>query len=147
MTIYLSPSSIDITILEGAGVQTLGQFCHSKHFVRTFAGGTRHSSLLLVRPFASFLWPIYTTDLTRLMPVFQRLLERFGIAQLCVADRGMISASTIAALLKAGLAYIRRARAVHQGGPQLVIEDDGVAVPLVIPRQKGETQLAIGGRR
>ena len=24
-----------------------------------------------------------------------------------------------------------------------MIEDDGVAVPLVIPRQKGETQLAI----
>ena len=41
------------------------------------------------------------------MPVVQRLRERFGIAQVCiVADRGMISAATIAALEKAGLAYI-----------------------------------------
>jgi hypothetical protein len=41
------------------------------------------------------------------MPVVQRLLERFGIAPICVvADRGMISATTIAALEKAGLKYI-----------------------------------------
>ena len=46
------------------------------------------------RPFASFLWPGNTADVTRLMPVVQRLRERFGIAQVCsVADRGMISAA------------------------------------------------------
>jgi len=49
------------------------------------------------RPFASFLWPGNTTDVTRLMPVVQRLRERFGIAQVCVVvNRGMIAA-TIAA--------------------------------------------------
>ena len=33
------------------------------------------------RPFASFLWPGNTADVTRLMPVVQRSRERFGIAQ------------------------------------------------------------------
>ena len=97
------------------------------------------------RPFASFLWPGNTADVTRLMPVVQRLHERFGIAHVCiVADRGMISAATIAALEKAGLAYILgvRERSTKEVRNE-VIEDDGVAVPLVIPRQKGETQLAI----
>ena len=37
------------------------------------------------RPFASFLWPGNTADVTRLMPVVQRLRERFGIAQVYVA--------------------------------------------------------------
>ena len=97
------------------------------------------------RPFASFLWPGNTADVTRLMPVVQRLRERFGIAQVCVvADRGMISAATIAALEKAGLEYILgvRERSTKEVRTE-VIEDDGVAVPLTIPRQKGETQLAI----
>jgi hypothetical protein len=97
------------------------------------------------RPFASCLWPGNTADVTRLMPVVQRLRERFGIAQVCiVADRGMISAATLAALEKAGLEYILgvRERSTKEVRNE-VIEDDGVAVPLVIPRQKGETQLAI----
>ena len=131
---------------EGAGGQTLGQFGHSKdyrpHLKQVVLGMVLDGD---DRPFASFLWPGNTADVTRLMPVVQRLRERFGIAQMCiVADRGMISAATIAALEKAGLAYIlgvreRSTKEVRNG----VIEDDGVAVPLVIPRQKGETQLAI----
>ena len=65
----------------------------------------------------------------------------------------MISAATIADLEASGLDYIlgvreRSTREVRED----VIDDDGMAVPLVIPRQKGETQLAIknitvGGRR
>ncbi len=97
------------------------------------------------RPFASFLWPGNTADVTRLTPVVQRLRERFGIARVCVvADRGMISAATIAALDKADIEYILgvRERSTKQVRDE-VIEDDGVAVPLVIPRQRGETQLAI----
>jgi Sulfatase/Transposase DDE domain len=86
-----------------------------------------------------------TADVTRLTPVFERLRARFGIAQICVvADRGMISAATIAALEKAGVQYILgvRERSTKEVRNE-AIEDDGVAVPLVIPRQKGETQLAI----
>ena len=75
----------------------------------------------------------------------RRLRERFGIHEACsVADRGMISADTIAALEAEKIQYIlgvreRTSREVRAE----VIEDDGVAVPLVIPRQKGETELAI----
>jgi hypothetical protein len=65
----------------------------------------------------------------------------------------MIAAATIADLEASGIDYIlgvreRSTREVRED----VIDDDGVAVPLAIPRQKGETQLAIktvtiGGRR
>ena len=97
------------------------------------------------RPIASFLMPGNTADVTLLVPVVKRLRERFGIARACiVADRGMISADTIAALEAEKIEYIlgvreRTSREVRTG----VIEDDGLAVPLVIPRQKGETELAI----
>ena len=82
---------------EGAGGQTLGQFGHSKdyrpHLKQVVLGMVLDGD---DRPFASFLWPGNTADVTRLMPVVQRLRERFGIAQVCiVADRGMISAATI----------------------------------------------------
>jgi Transposase DDE domain len=131
---------------EGAGGETLGQFGHSKdyrpHLKQVVLGMVLDGA---DRPFASFLWPGNTADVTRLTPVVQRLRERFGIARVCVvADRGMISAATIAALEKADIEYILgvRERSTKQVREE-VIEDDGVAVPLVIPRQKGETQLAI----
>ena len=97
------------------------------------------------RPIASFLMPGNTADVTTLLPVERRLKERFGIQRACiVADRGMISAATIANLEANGIDYIlgvreRSTREVRED----VIDDDGVAVPLVIPRQKGETQLAV----
>jgi hypothetical protein len=95
-----------------------------------------------------------TADVTTLVPVVHRLRERFGITRACVvADRGMISAETIAALEAADVDYIlgARERSVKEIYEK-VITDDGVPVPLTIPRQKGETQLAvkdvtIGGRR
>ena len=41
------------------------------------------------------------------MPVVDRLRDRFGVGRLCVvADRGMISAATIAALGERKLEYI-----------------------------------------
>jgi transposase len=97
------------------------------------------------RPIASFLMPGNTADVTLLLPVVKRLRERFGIRDACiVADRGMISADTIAALETEKIQYIlgvreRTSREVRAE----VIEDDGLTVPLVIPRQKGETELAI----
>jgi transposase len=131
---------------EGAGGETLGQLGHSKdyraHLKQVVLGMVLDGD---DRPFASFLWPGNTADVTRLMPVVQRLRERFGIARVCVvADRGMISVATIAALEKAGLEYILgvRERSTKEVRTE-VIDDDGVTVPLTIPRQKGETQLAI----
>ena len=80
-----------------------------------------------------------------LMPVVGRLQERFGIKRACIGDdRGMISTATIADLEARGIDYILgvRERSVREVRED-VIDDDGVAVPLVIPRQKGQTQLAI----
>ncbi len=131
---------------EGAGGESLGQYGHSKDY----RGHLKQVVLGIVlddtdRPIASFLMPGNTADVTLLLPVVRRLRERFGIAQTCiVADRGMISADTIAALEAEKIQYIlgvreRTSREVRTE----VIEDDGLAVPLLIPRQKGETELAI----
>ena len=97
------------------------------------------------RPIASFLMPGNTADVTLLLPVVKRLRERFGIREACiVADRGMISADTIAALEADKIEYILgvRERTSREARAE-IIEDDGLAVPLLIPRQKGETELAI----
>src|SRR6478672_2252536 len=51
------------------------------------------------RPICSETWPGNATDVKALLPVVRRLRERFGIGRMCVvADRGMISAETIAEL-------------------------------------------------
>ena len=55
--------------------------------------------------------PGNTADVTLLLPVVKRLRERFGISEACiVADRGMISAETIAELEARGIDYILGAR-------------------------------------
>jgi transposase len=106
------------------------------------------------RPIASFLMPGHTADVTLLLPVVKRLRERFEIREACiVADRGMISADTIVALEAEKIEYIlgvreRTSREVRAE----IIEDDGLAVPLLIPGRKSETELAvretrIAGRR
>ena len=83
--------------------------------------------------------------MTTLMKVVERLRTRFGIERACVvADRGMISAATMAALEARGIDYILGVRERSSSEVRNnVIEDDGIAVPLLIPRQKGETQLEI----
>ncbi len=161
----VSVAFFDTTTLwfEGAGGESLGQRGHSKDY----RGHLKQVVLGIVlddadRPIASFLMPGEagqgsagaaggiarrgnTADVTLLLPVVRRLRERFAIAQACiVADRGMISAATIAALEAEKIDYIlgvreRSTREVRE----TVIEDDGISIPLVIPRQQGETQLAV----
>jgi hypothetical protein len=140
---------------EGAGGESLGQRGHSKDY----RGHLKQVVLGIVlderdRPIASFLVPGNTADVTMLLPVVARLRARFGIERACiVADRGMISAATIAALQAERVDYILGVR--ERGTAEVrgeVLDDDGIAVPLTIPRQKGETQLAvhevgIAGRR
>lgn len=144
----VSVAFFDTTSLwfEGKGGTTLGQRGHSKdyrpHLNQVVLGIVLDGD---DRPIASFLMPGNTADVTMLVPVVKRLQERFGVKRACiVADRGMISAATIAALEAIGIDYILgvRERAVREVRED-VIDDDGVAVPLVIPRQKGQTQLAI----
>lgn len=59
------------------------------------------------RPVCSEMWSGNTADVTSLVPVVERLRRRFAIGRVCiVADRGMISAETIAALEARDLRYI-----------------------------------------
>src|SRR5512134_1531240 len=144
----VSVAFFDTTTLwfEGKGGKTLGRLGHSKdhrpHLHQVVLGIVLDGD---DRPIASFLMPGNSADVTTLIPVVTRLEQRFGIRKVCiVADRGMISAATIAALEARGIDYILgvRERSTAEVRTE-VIEDDGVTVPLTIPRQKGETQIAV----
>src|SRR3712207_9428082 len=59
------------------------------------------------RPICSEMWPGNTADVSVLVPVIDRLRSRLAIGRVSVAaDRGMISAPTIAALEERGLEYV-----------------------------------------
>jgi hypothetical protein len=82
---------------EGEGGETLGQYGHSKDhrpdLKQMVVAAVLDSE---GRPVCCELWPGNTTDVTTLIPIVDRLRERFSIGQICiVADRGMISAKTI----------------------------------------------------
>jgi transposase len=107
------------------------------------------------RPLCCEMWPGNTTDVTVLLPVVDRLGQRFGISRVCVvADRGMISAKTIDALEERGLEYILgvRERSTKEVRT-LVLDDHAPFVPLLIPRQgRPDTELeakavTLGDRR
>jgi hypothetical protein len=98
------------------------------------------------RPVCSETWPGSTADVSVLVPVIDRLRSRFGIGRVCVvADRGMISAPTIAALEERGLEYVLGARERTDSLVRtVVLADDRPFTPLCIPRAGGEeTQLFI----
>jgi hypothetical protein len=144
----ISVAFFDTTSLyfEGDGGATLGQLGHSKDFRPQL----NQVVLGIVldeqdRPIASFLWPGNTADVSTLLPVVERLRRRFGVERACVvADRGMISAATIAALEARKIDYILGARErSSKEVRETVLHDDGATVPLTIPRQKGETDLAV----
>jgi hypothetical protein len=85
---------------EGQGGQELGQYGHSKDH----RPDLRQMVVGLVldvegRPLCCELWPGNTADVKTLLPVVERLRQRFRVRRvIIVADRGMISAETIAAL-------------------------------------------------
>jgi transposase len=89
--------------------------------------------------------PGNTADATVLLPVVDRLRERFHIGRVCVvADRGMISAATIAALEERRLEYILGARERSSAVVRrLVLEDEQPLTPLLVERARGETQLFV----
>jgi len=85
---------------EGEGGETLGQFGHSKDH-RSDRKQMVVGAILddAGRPICCEMWPGNTADVKSLLPVVEKLRSRFGIERFCiVADRGMISADTIAAL-------------------------------------------------
>lgn len=83
---------------EGDGGESIGQYGHSKDsrpdlkqmIVGAVLDGNGH-------PICCELWPGNVSDVTALMPVVEKLKDRFGISSVCiVADRGMISKDVIA---------------------------------------------------
>jgi transposase len=91
------------------------------------------------------MWPGNTADVTTLLPVVDRLRSRFGIGRVCVvAERGMISAETIAGLEARNLEYILGARERSDAlVRRIVLDNDEPFVPLLIERKAGETQLFV----
>jgi transposase len=87
---------------EGDGGETLGQHGHSKDhrpdLKQMVVGAVLDGE---GRPVCCELWPGNTTDVKTLVPIVDRLQQRFGIQRVCiVADRGMISQETLAELEK-----------------------------------------------
>ncbi len=93
---------------EGEGGKTIGERGHSKDH-RPDLNQMVVGALLDDRgkPIACEMWPGNTADVTSTIPVVTRLKKRFGANRFCiVADRGMISQTTMLALEEENLSYI-----------------------------------------
>jgi transposase len=98
------------------------------------------------RPVCSEMWPGNTADVGVLVPVIDRLRRRFGVERVCVvADRGMISSQTVAALEERGLEYVLGARErTDVLVRRVVLEDQRGFTPLCVRRSGGrKTQLFV----
>ena len=145
----LSLVFLDTTSLyfEGEGGQSLGQYGHSKDH----RPDLKQVILAVVidargRPICSELWPGNTTDVTTLLPIIERLKNRFMIARIgIVADRGMISEANLAKLEARNIDYIIGVR--ERGTKEIrgVIADPAPYVPLSIPKAagRGATDLLV----
>ena len=105
---------IDTTSIyfEGDGGESLGQRGYSKDH-RPDRNQIVVAAVLdnAGRPVCCEILPGNTADITTLVPLADRLKQRFGITDVCVvADRGMISEQTIADLTERGMHYILGAR-------------------------------------
>ena len=140
---------------EGAGGQTLGQHGYSKDH----RPDLRQMILAVLidgdgRPVCSEMWPGNTADVTTLIPVIERLRRRFDIARVCVvADRGMISAATMAELEARRLLYILGVRERSDKlVRELVLDDPAPFVPLLMKKRSKEIEygaktVLLAGRR
>jgi Transposase DDE domain len=132
---------------EGEGGATLGRHGHSKDhrpdLKQMVLGVVIDAS---GRPLCSELWPGNTTDVTTLLPVIDRLRQRFLIDKVCVvADRGMISAATMAELETRGIDYILGVRERATKAIRDVIADPAPSVPLSLEKAagRGSTDLLV----
>jgi hypothetical protein len=140
---------------EGAGGQTLGRHGYSKDH----RPDLRQMILAVLldgdgRPVCSEMWPGNTADVTTLIPVIDRLRRRFAIARVCVvADRGMISAQTLAELEARRLLYILGVRErTDKLVRELVLDDPAPFVPLTLTKRGKEIDyeaktVKLAGRR
>jgi hypothetical protein len=129
---------------EGAGGETLGRRGYSKDH----RPDLNQMVLSVVldgegRPICSETWPGNTADITTLMAIVDRLKERFAIRRVCVvADRGMISAATIAALEERKLEYILGVRErTDKLVREVVLADEAPFVPLAVDKRGKTTEL------
>ena len=105
------------------------------------------------RPVCTEMWPGNTADTGSLVPVVDRLRKRFSIGRVCiVADRGMISAQTIAELEARGLFYILGVRERSDKLADLVRDDPAPFVPLTITKRRKSVDyeakaVTLAGRR
>ena len=140
---------------EGEGGQTLGQ----RGFSKDHRPDLNQMILAVLldgdgRPVCTEMWPGNTADVGSLVPVIDRLRKRFSIQRICiVADRGMISAETIAELEARGLLYILGVR--ERGDKlvrELVLDDPAPFVPLVVAKRDKDIDyeakaVPLAGRR
>ena len=124
---------------EGDGGETLGHNGHSKD-----ARPDLHQMVLGVvidedgRPICSELWPGNTADVTTLIPMVTRLRERFLLHRVCIiADRGMVSAKTIATLEANGIEYILGVRERRSVEVAAVLADNTPFVSMTVPKANG----------
>jgi hypothetical protein len=130
---------------EGGGGQTLGRHGHSKDHRPDLP-----QMILAVlvdgdgRPVCSEMWPGNVADVTTLIPVIDRLRERFAIGRICVVtDRGMISTATIAELEARKLLYLLGTRErTDKVVRELVLADTAPCVPLTITKRGHEIDYA-----
>jgi transposase len=130
---------------EGGGGNTLGRNGHSKD-----CRPDLHQMVLGVvidetgRPICSEMWPGNTADVTTLIPVITRLRERFGLNRVCIiADRGMVSANTIARLEANKIEYILGVREKRSIEIAAVLADETPFVSLTVPKANGRGMLEL----
>jgi Transposase DDE domain len=140
---------------EGAGGATLGRHGFSKDH----RPDLKQMILAVLidgdgRPVCSEMWPGNTADVTTLIPVIDRLSRRFAITRVCVvADRGMISAETMAELAARGLFYILGVRErTDKLVRDLVLDDPAPFAPLTLTKRGKDTDyeaktVTLAGRR
>ncbi len=128
---------------EGEGGTTLGRNGHSKD-----SRPDLHQWVLGVvidetgRPICSEMWPGNTADVTTLIPVVTRLRERFLLNRVCIiADRGMVSAKTIARLEAHKIEYILGVREKRSVEVAAVLADKTPFVSLTVPKANGRGTL------
>jgi hypothetical protein len=149
--VFMDTTSLAFT---GQGGESLGRHGHSKDH-----RGDLHQMILGVvvdgtgRPICSEMWPGNVADVTVLLPMVDRLRARFGVGRVgVVADRGMLSAATIAALEERKLEYVLGVRERTDRRMRQVLADQRPLVPIAVPRAKGETlleakEVVVEGRR
>ncbi|HEY1452259.1 MAG TPA: IS1634 family transposase [Roseiarcus sp.] len=139
---------------EGAGGQTLGR----RGFSKDHRPDLNQMILAVLldgdgRPVCTEMWPGNTADVGSLIPAIDRLQRRFRINRVCVADRGMICAETIAEIEARKLLYVLGVRErTDKLVRDLVLGDPAPFVPFVLRKERREVDyeakaVALAGRR